>query len=562
MAGSFNSWNSTSSELQSEGNGIFSLDYRGAGADDAYKFVIRNGSQTLWKNDPFAASITNSVGDSVIVDHGLHEWQDDGYTSPAWNDLVVYEMHVGTFNPNNWPQVGGFQGVIQRLPYLQQLGVNALELMPVNEFAGENSWGYNTAHPFTVESAYGGVEGLRQLVDAAHQHGIAILLDVLYNHWGPTDLDLWQFDGWSTGGWGGIYFYNDDRAVTPGATPSRTSVAARFGATSATTLCTGSTSCGSTASAGTRRRPSGATPLGDNPDGWSLMQWANDSVDGFQGWKIQIAEDMYAAPNDWITKSTGAGETGFDSQWDAMFIHPVREAVEQGNDDDRNMWAVRDALAHKYNNSAFQRVIYTESHDEVANGRSRVPEEIWPGNAGSYYSKKRSTLGAAMVFTAPGIPMLFQGQEFLEDGYFHDDDPLDWNKLSVYDGILDMYRDLIHLRRNLSGTTQGLKGQNINIHHVNNGAKVIGFHRWDQGGPEDDVVVIGNFRNQSWNQYRVGLPGPGTWRVRFNPDWNGYDQGFSNHPSNDVVAEQVPYDGMSHSADLSFGPYTTIILSR
>ena len=167
-----------------------------------------------------------------------------------------------------------------------------------------------------------------------------------------------------------------------------------------------------------------------------------------------------------------------------------------------------------------------------------------------------------MVFTAPGIPMLFQGQEFLEDGYFHDDDPLDWNKLSVYDGILDMYRDLIHLRRNLSGTTQGLKGQNINIHHVNNGAKVIGFHRWDQGGPGDDVVVVSNFRNQSWNQYRVGLPGPGTWRVRFNSDWNGYDQGFSNHPSNDVVAEQVPYDGMSHSADLSFGPYTTIILSR
>lgn len=562
VAGSFNGWNGSSIALQPEGNGIHSIDVRGAEPGDPYRFVIRNGTQTLWKNDPFAASVTSSVGDSVIVDHGLHEWEDDGYQSPAWNDLVLYEMHVGTFNPNNWPQVGGFQGVMQRLPYLQSLGVNAVQLMPVAEFAGDRSWGYNYSHPFAVESAYGGVEGLRQLVDAAHQHGIAILLDVLYNHWGPSDLDLWRFDGWANGNWGGIYFYNDDRAITPwGDTKpdfGRGEVRSYIRDNALYWLDKFRVDGLRWDSTSTIRR----NPTGDNPDGWSLMQWANDSIDGFQGWKIQIAEDMYDAPNDWITKSTGAGGAGFDSQWDAMFIHPVREAIEQPDDNGRNMWAVRDALTHKYNGSAFQRVIYTESHDEVANGRSRVPEEIWPGNAGSYYSKKRSTLGAALVMTAPGIPMLFQGQEFLEDGYFHDDDPLDWNKLSVFDGIHDMYRDLIHLRRNLSGTTQGLKGQNLNVHHVNDGAKVLAFHRWDQGGVGDDVIVVSNFRNQSWGQYRIGLPGPGTWRVRFNSDWSGYDQGFSNHPAYDVVAEAVPYDGLSHSANLSIGPYTTLIYSR
>ena len=82
------------------------------------------------------------------------------------------------------------------------------------------------------------------------------------------------------------------------------------------------------------------------------------------------------------------------------------------------MHAVRDALEHRYDGDAFERVIYTESHDEVANGKARVPEEIWPGNADSYFAQKRSTLGAALVFTAPGIPMIFQGQEFLEDGSF------------------------------------------------------------------------------------------------------------------------------------------------
>jgi 1,4-alpha-glucan branching enzyme len=87
--------------------------------------------------------------------------------------------------------------------------------MPIAEFPGGYSWGYNPAHPFAVESEYGGPVGLKELVKAAHAKGIAILLDVVYNHFGPTDMDIWQFDGWSENGLGGIYFYNDWRAKTP-----------------------------------------------------------------------------------------------------------------------------------------------------------------------------------------------------------------------------------------------------------------------------------------------------------------------------------------------------------
>jgi 1,4-alpha-glucan branching enzyme len=81
----------------------------------------------------------------------------------------------------------------------------------------------------------------------------------------------------------------------------------------------------------------------------------------------------------------------------------------------RDMRAVKDALSHGYNGDISQRVIYTESHDEVANGHAQVPEEIWPDNAGSWFSRERSTRGAALVFASAGIPMIFQGQEFLED---------------------------------------------------------------------------------------------------------------------------------------------------
>src|SRR6478672_11701765 len=113
------------------------------------------------------------------------------------------------------------------------------------------------------------------------------------------------------------------------------------------------------------------------------------------------------------------------------------------------MEALRGAIEQRFNGDAFQRVIYTESDGEVAerSGNARVPELIWRGNADSYYSQKRSTLGAALVFTAPGIPMIFMGQEFLEWGAWTDAEQLDWSKAECFAGIRTLYRDLIRQRR-------------------------------------------------------------------------------------------------------------------
>ena len=198
-------------------------------------------------------------------------------------------------------------------------------------------------------------------------------------------------------------------------------------------------------------------------------------------------------------------------------------------------------------------MIYTESHDEDANGHSRVPEEIWPGNAESYFSKKRSTLGAALVFTSPGIPMIFQGQEFLQYGWFDASKELDWSLAASQGGILNLYRDLIHLRRNWFNNTRGLQGQNLNVHHVNNTNKVIAFHRWNQGGAGDDVVVLLNMANRAYDSYVVGFPREGLWRVRFNSDWNGYSPDFGNHSSFDTWTNPGSPDGMPYSASVGLG---------
>jgi 1,4-alpha-glucan branching enzyme len=567
VAGTFNAWSPTANPLASENNGFWSGDVDGVKIGDEYQFGITNGTQPLiWHKNPYASEVVNSSGNAIVHDPDF-DWTGDNFVMPAWNDLVIYEMHVGTFNDAPGTGAGTFDEITPKLPYLADLGINAIEIMPVAEFAGDYSWGYNPSQPFAVESALGGPQGLYRFVKAAHAHGIGVFIDVVYNHCGPGDLDLWRFDGWTDSDHnGGIYFYDNVRAQTPwGSTRpdyGRNQVRQYFRDNALFWL--------------NKYRLDGLrfdsvvsirNRLGNNndltndlPDGWSLLQWINNEIQSSQPWKITIAEDLQN--NDWITRSTGAGGAGFGSQWEAAFVHPIRQAIITSNDGDRDLFAVRDAMYHSYNGNATGRVIYTESHDEDANGHQRVPEEIWPGNAGSWFSRKRSTLGAALVFTAPGIPMIFQGQEFLENGYFQDSVPLDWSKLTTYPGIHSLYRDLIRLRRNWNNQTAGLRGQNLNVHHLNNTDKLLGFHRWQNGGAGDDVVVAVNFANRSYDNYALGFPRAGLWRVRFNSDWQGYSPDYGNKLGYDTVAGTGSRDGMPFQANIGLGPYSVLILSQ
>jgi 1,4-alpha-glucan branching enzyme len=571
VAGSFNDWSIIAHPLTNEGNGNWSTDVPGASVGAQYKFVLTTpfASDPLWRNDPYARCLTNSAGNSIVPEMN-YVWKGN-VSTPAWNELVIYELHVGSFrfDPGSRNGRGNFDTVIGQLPYLSDLGINAIQLLPSDEFPGDTSWGYNPSYIFAIEESYGGPNGLRRLVDAAHEHGIAVIYDVVYNHFGPNDLDLWRFDGWSLDDWGGIYFYNDWRANTPWGEKNRPDYGRgevrqyirdnalfwleqfqcdglRFDAT------------------GWIRNVWGRNndPSSDLQDGWSLLQWINRDISARQPWKITIAEDMQ--DNEWITSDEGAGGAGFGAQWGAGFMHVVRGALIAANDSARDVRQLRTIVEQRFNANAFKRVVYTESHDEVADGHSaRIPELIWPGNADGYFAQKRSTLGAALVFTVPGIPMIFMGQEFLESGKWSDARSLDWSKAERFAGIRTLYRDLIRLRRNLLDTTRGLKGREVNVHHVNPQDAVIAFHRWEHGGQRDDVVVVLNFANRGYDAYRIGFPRGGRWRVRFNSDWRGYSPVFTDRQSFDTVALQGGNgDNMPFGGDIGLGPYAAVILSQ
>jgi len=254
---------------------------------------------------------------------------------------------------------------------LKQLGINAIQIMPVGQFAGMRSWGYNPSHLFAVDADYGGALGLKKFVERAHRAGIAFILDVVYNHFSPSDLDLWQFDGWSENNRGGIYFYNDDRALTPwGETRpdyGRGEVR-QFILDNVRMWLEEYHIDGLRFDSTLYIRSVGTGGFQELPDGWSILQAINETVVRHHPNGITIAEDLQS--NEWITKDVGAGGAGFGSQYDPHFVGPIRNAVITPQDQNRSIASIRDAILYRYNDDAFERIIYSESHDDVANGQA------------------------------------------------------------------------------------------------------------------------------------------------------------------------------------------------
>ena len=162
-----------------------------AQAGTRYGFSLDGGEV---RPDPRSFSQPDGVlGESEVVDHDSHTWEDAGWPGRALAGSVIYELHVGTFSPT-----GTFDGVIERLPHLVDLGVDTIELMPVAEFSGERGWGYDGVDLFAPHHAYGGPAVLKRLVDACHAHGLGTVLDVVYNHLGPVGNFLAEFGPYFT----------------------------------------------------------------------------------------------------------------------------------------------------------------------------------------------------------------------------------------------------------------------------------------------------------------------------------------------------------------------------
>ncbi len=538
-------------ELAKEDGGTFAARVDGAHAGQRYRFALKTeDGREIERLDPRGRAIDGDA--SVIVDPRTYAWKTGAFTPPSRERAIVYELHVGTF-------AGGFKGAIDKLEALADLGVNVIELMPVNAFGGRNGWGYNPQGYYAPHAPYGTPDDLRALVDAAHARGIAVILDVVYNHYdGWKDAPLRCFDGHCPEGTYGVYFFEDDAYKTTPWGP-RPAFAKKevsdFLVDNVFSWMTEYRVDGFRQDSVSNIR--GIDGKGTVPGGVELLRRSNEVAEQVLPSSLLVAEDLKGQAS--ITRARKDGGFGFDTQWDGFFEWAVTSAVVAGDDASRDVAKVAEALAASYDGDPFARLLYVETHDTAGNDGARLPVRIDAADPSSLAARKRATLAAGVLFTTPGVPMVFMGQEMLESEKFSSPPPaLDWSKAKTNAGVLSFYRDAIKARREVAA----LAGKGIQVTHVNasQNDRVVVYRRWSK--PGDDVMVVANFGGRRYTRYDVGLPAGGAWKARFDSDDVRYGADYGATSPTAVGVMSAPRDGLPFTGAVALGPYSIVLLTR
>lgn len=551
LSGDFNNWEEI--PLKSEEDGYWHISEENVEPGTTYKYVIyTHDDEKLYRNDPRGLQLTDSSeGVSVVPDIDF-DWEDDAFSASTKENTIIYEMHVGTFSRVDKATNGTFYDAIEKLDYLKQLGITTIELMPITSMSQGFGWGYAPNNLYSVENSYGGRRGFMEFVKECHKRQIGVILDVVYNHF---DGDyLWRFDGWSENDSGGIYFYNDDRSKTPwGLRPDygRPEVRQYILDNIKMWLVDYHVDGVRLDSTIFMRNRNGYNndPGGDLPDAWSLLGSITELAHSINENALVVCEDC--SGNDYLTKPVDSGGCGFDAQWDLSLPHSLRGALARDFGSLDNLCY---SLFLNFNGNYLEKVIFADSHDTAANGSDRLTDLTKFGKENSPTAQKISILASAVALTAPGIPMILQGQEFMQGGDFNNWVELEWEKAERFSGVVLANQHLINLRLNKYGNTAGLVGGSVDIFHRNDDNSVLGYRRTDGKGSE--VLVLINFSKTTIEGYNMVLPSKEPWNVDFNSSWKGYGESFA---ETDLEILEPDEQG---SVSLDLMGYMVLILSK
>jgi 1,4-alpha-glucan branching enzyme len=572
---------------------------RGARDRQRYMFyVVGNGSEGP-KRDPYARELQAPFPSECIIRSSDFPWHDCGYITPAFHDFVIYQLHVGTFFTPNLPAKGGtFLDVACKIPYLARLGVSAIQLMPIQEFQTEFSLGYNGTDYFSpemdfavedaalapyaegvnklldarglpryrVEDLHGEMNQLKALVDLAHLHGLAVIIDLVYNHAGGDfgDESLYFFDRQSTDGGHRNSLYFTDKGHAGG-------LVFDFGKSEVRDFLIHNAKffLDEYRVDGFRHDQVSVIDHDGAPHGWSFCQDLTSTLRAHRPGSFDKAE--YWSVNPSIVKSPPEG-AGFDTSLTDGLRIAIRQVISEASAPDErplDMTGLARSLWPDGFDAHWQFVQGPENHDIVYRDREqRVARLGDPANPRSWYGRSRARVATAISLTAPGIPMLFMGQEFLEDKQWSDNCAFHDNLLLHWAGLENGDRQMVdHLRFTgeliqLRWRYPGLRGQGFRIVHAHDENRVLAFHRWVEG-TGDDVLVVVHLTPFNRFDYRIGFPGGGEWREIFNSDvyenWVNSDAAGN---GGRVMANPLPMHGFAYSASLTLPANSVLVLAR
>jgi len=395
--------------MECRGHGLFVSAPRKVSEEQRYGFRLGDGSV---RPDPASRWQPDGVHKpSAVWSPDSFQWTDRRWKGIPRTDLVIYELHVGTFTDERT-----FDAIIPRLPALVELGVNAIEVMPVAQFPGDRNWGYDGVHPYAVQNTYGGPRGLQRLVDACHQSGVAVILDVVYNHFGPEGNYLNEF---------GPYF--TDQYLTPWGSALNFDQAGNEGVRA---FVLENVRYWVRDFHVDGLRLDAVHAIFDSSPCHILREIKEvaDEEAARRGWPVQIIAE--SDRNDVRLLDKPEKGLGLDAVWSDDFHHAVHAFLtneRQGYYVDfgsashlskaLNQSFVYDGVhsvfrGHSHGTKANQHsgdrfVVCIQNHDQVGN-RTRGDR------FGTILSPAKQRLAAGLLLTAPHIPMLFMGEEYGE----------------------------------------------------------------------------------------------------------------------------------------------------
>ena len=475
-----------------------------------YKFRVQSRSwffepdQWVDVTDPYATDVDNEENGVVRIKGGdrcldTYVWQHDDKPLPDDYELVIYELHVGDFSGGEDDKYtrGKYKHVVEKLDYLVDLGINAIELLPVKEYPGDYSWGYNPRHFFATESSYGTTEGLKNLIDECHARGIRVLMDGIYNH-SEASAPLTQIDHdyWyhheprdPDNNWGPEFnyeFYDEKLETFP---------ARRF--------------------------------AGDTVRHW-IQEYHIDGIRydaarqianyDFMHWIVQQAKETASMKPfyniaEYIPETTSITNVDgpMDACWHESFYHCILEHICGETFDLERLKDVIDCKRQGFMGTT-NVVNYLTNHDH-----NHLMVELGNRHIFDDEAFKRVKLGAAILMSAIGVPLIWMGEEFGEYRPKTEDSvKIKWALLgnNLNQSLFKYYKGLTTLRK----SNHALYTENIDFFHENPEAKVLAYSRWNDEGSR--VVVVANFSENFLAGYQIpNFPEAGTWH-----EWTGdYD---------------------------------------
>jgi 1,4-alpha-glucan branching enzyme len=590
--------------LAKDDNGYWSGFLPEAADGDTYIYYVVGAGSSGIKRDHYARELANDpaapfpICNAILRSAKAYPWHDAGFRTPDFADMVVYQLHIGTYAPAGPGRASTFLDVLEKIPYLVALGVNVVQPLPVYEMEDSPSQGYPglgyqgadlyspefdyavydatdlARHlatinrllaakgfaPVTLADITPAVAQMRAMVDLLHVYGIAVCFDVVYNHAG----------GWSqnytvpksvapTGVINGddesLYFW--DRAVSTDASGDYDNNQSLY--------FTNQGFVGGLSFAlwnadvrgflrnnalghlrelhadGFRYDEISMLLAMNTASGWEFCKELTEAVRAQNPRALQNAEywpGEYGAPAELMVAPVASGGLGFDAVQHDGLREAIRSAIGQAalgagayvemGGIARSLWPT--GFAH-----AWQTIPCVENHDIVKLGeKPRIPRLADGCNPRSWYARSRTRVAMALLVTAPGIPQLFMGQEFLEDKQWCPDPRIPdlahliwWGGLAAAVGgsVVGLATDPAmadHLRFTqaaiaLRNSQPALRGEGLNVFYTSDADRVIAFHRWVQGVGRD-VVVVATLSETTWGCYQIGFPSAGRWTEIFNSD--------------------------------------------